>query len=216
MVNSKSKKIKDLINMVKYCKDNNLSISKAFIKFAKKYSYSVGSVRNFYYKIVKEGKNSSKLQRELGLDDRLFPIFVEEFSLSETRSLLRNILEGISQGKSCKQVILDMASGNEKLALRYQNKYRNLLKNNSELVYLVVEELKKEKGDCVNPYQKKVKNKKTQKKKISSKLESEYINKILKLERENSILKKAIKDVYYGKNVDRGSFQKHRLLNILN
>ena len=127
-----------------------------------------------------------------------------------------NILEGISQGKSCKQVILDMASGNEKLALRYQNKYRNLLKNNSELVYLVVEELRKEKGDCVNPYQKKVKNKKTQKKKISSKLESEYINKILKLERENSILKKAIKDVYYGKNVDRGSFQKHRLLNILN
>ena len=45
-----------------------------------------------------------------------------------------------------------MANGNEKLALRYQNKYRNALKSDVTLVNEVINEITNEKGSCYNPY----------------------------------------------------------------
>ena len=65
----------------------------------------------------------------------------ELFDDDQARFLIRKILVGKQNNKSVRRTILELANGDEKLALRYQNKYRNLRKNDGFLIESVAKDL---------------------------------------------------------------------------
>ena len=196
---------KELIDKANEAKLKNQTLLSGFITFAKNYGYSVGSVRNHYYKIVKNTKKGCDLYKKLGLSDRLKPAFIKEFTLAEEKELLYLIAKGVAQGKSVRKTLLEISCGSEKLALRYQNKFRNLVRNNSPLIALAIKKVEEETGVKVF-FQKR-------KKSIEQKLIESKINQMLqdiingvneknrllqleksKLEKENALLKKVVKN----------------------
>ena len=71
---------------------------------------------------------------------------------AERWHFLKLVLKGVAEGRSVRSVISSISNGNEKLALRYQNKYRNLLKNDRELVLKIASTIVDKNGNVVNPY----------------------------------------------------------------
>ena len=151
---------------------------KAFFEFSKKHGYSQGSVRNHYYKVVKNTEKGGDLYRKLGLSDRLKPAFIKEFTRAEEKDLLYQIAKGIINGKSVRKTVYELSNNSDKLALRYQNKFRNLVKNNSPLLEEVSSIIELETGIKVT-----FKNR-------------EKTEKYLQLESEiNKMLERIIKDI---------------------
>ncbi len=143
---------KRLIEVIKNAKSNGKSLLFAFNEFAKESNRAIGSVRNYYYKTIKKCKNSKSLMQKLGVDESLFPAFILEFNSLQESELLTSVLTGITNGKSVRRAISEYSYGNEKLALRNQNKYRNLLKTKPQLVNEVIKTVEKNLGQCKNPY----------------------------------------------------------------
>ena len=146
----KESETKKLIDFVK--ENENKGLTKVFKEYASVSGRAQGSVRNYYYKTIKECKNSEELRKKLGVSKDMFPNFIKEFNESEARELLEIVLKGASEGKSVRSVISTLANNNDKLALRYQNKYRNLIKNQKELVIEVASQIKLKDGSTFNPY----------------------------------------------------------------
>ena len=78
------------------------------------------------------------------------------FSREEIDVLLENVLVGKANGKSVRAVILDMAGGDEKRALRLQNKYRSTVACHRDRVKRVTSRLLSEKKPYYDPYLKRV------------------------------------------------------------
>ena len=93
------------------------------------------SVRNYYYARIKE-KDLSTTALHAGA----FVPFTEE----EIHYLLRTVLSAQANGISVRCCTMSMGGGDNRAMLRYQNKYRALLKNRPALVRQVAEELKAE------------------------------------------------------------------------
>ena len=214
MKNFNELKTKELINSVKTAKDKGESLVKTFFEFSKKYGYSQGSVRNHYYKVVKTTPKSGDVYSKLGLSDSLKPAFIKEFTRAEEKDLLYQIAKGIVNGKSVRKTVYELSNQSDKLALRYQNKFRNLVKNNSPLLSEVSNIIELETGV-------KVSFKKSGKTEKYLKLESE-INKMLerlikdisdenrrlkrdatKLKNENDKLKRVVKLTMQEKQFDK-------------
>ena len=130
--------IESLLNKCLLAKSSGKSLSNVFENFAKEKNMSAGSVRNLYYKIV-GGKE--KFFNDIGVPEKLKPAFIKEFNESETRFLIKKILTEKSKGKTVRQTVLNLALGNSSLALRYQNKYRNALIFNKNIVLEIVNEI---------------------------------------------------------------------------
>lgn len=218
-------KSKELINFVKNQTSNGENLSNSFKKFAKQNGLSVGSVRNYYYKTIKDCKQDNKLCNLLGVDSKMFPKIAKAFTESEERDLVKAILLGVSQGKSVRGAILDISYNNEVLALRNQNKYRNAIKNNQSLVNEVVNEIKLERGDCYNPFEKIKRDNEISKVEgeinqiidsllISIKRENkQLINRINLLEKENKKLKELFKKYLKDNNYTKEFFKKYSKIN---
>ena len=184
-----SKEINELILECKIAKENGTGLLTVFNKIAKKYNKASGSIRNLYYKIV---GSKEKLFNDTEIPNSLKPAFITEFTRAETKNVIKIILKNKTQGKSVRKTVFELANGNEKLALRYQNKYRNALKTDTELVNETVNELTVEMGRCYNPLS--IKNDENVKK-----IENEINALILRIynsnERENYKLRKQISDL---------------------
>ncbi len=203
-------KTKELISIAKEAKQKGQSLNKVFLEFASKYGYAEGSVRNHYYKVVKNTEKGGDLYKKLGLSDRLIPTFIKEFTLAEEKELLYLITKGVALGKSVRKTISEISLGCEKLALRYQNKFRNLIKSDSPLIGYAVDKVESELGVRVC-FRKRAKSAEYKR------LESQ-INKMLdgiirevsdenrrlkqravKLEKENLLLKNVVKKTMHDK-----------------
>ena len=149
MKNLTNNEINELISECKDAKENGKSLVKIFDTFAKKYNKASGTVRNLYYKIV---TNKDKFFIETEIPSILKPAFFKEFTRAETKSIVKTILINKTKNTSVRQSVYKMANGNEKLALRYQNKYRNLLKSQKETVINIAKSISEEYGVNVNPY----------------------------------------------------------------
>jgi hypothetical protein len=92
------------------------------------------SIRNYYYAQLRQ-------RPETGLNRAApFQTFTEE----EVRELLRTVLMARGQSISVRACVMRMAGGDRGLMLRYQNKYRSILKNRPHLLSEVAEELRGE------------------------------------------------------------------------
>ena len=144
-------KEKDVIGLAEFLKDRGAeSLSSTFTKYALINGKAKGTVRNLYYALAKRS-NVDKEFCDKYLDGKPLAINnIAEFDADEEKELVRQILVERQSGKSVRSVIMRLSNGDAKLALRYQNKFRNLLKNKPDLIAEVVGEIKREgKGEIL-------------------------------------------------------------------
>lgn len=121
-------------------KNGNGRLSDVFDAFAKKHNRARGSVRNFYYEFMRMCDQSPSLSEKYFVSRP--PVNrARAFSEDEEKMLVEKILAGRRDNKSVRRTIIELAGGDEKLTLRYQNKYRNILKNDRELISRTAEDL---------------------------------------------------------------------------
>ena len=108
-----------------------------FAQVGRQLSRKPNSIRNFYYARVRETP---------GLAARQTPF--RSFTQEELHQLLRNVLIGRGQGESVRACVTRVAEGDRSAMLRYQNKYRSVLKNRPELLEEIAQELRQEGQPC--------------------------------------------------------------------
>lgn len=96
------------------------------------------SVRNYYYMQLRD-QAGDELKRAAPF---------ETFSEEEVHELLRRVLSARGQGQSVRACVMDLSHGDRALMLRYQNKYRSILRKKPELIEAVCQELAQEGIPC--------------------------------------------------------------------
>ena len=119
------------------CRAAGEPLRTAFMEAAKETGRRPNSVRNHYYA-------SSKTTEAA-------PAFLP-FSEEESLSLLKTVLLAKSAGESVRACTLRIAEGDTRRMLRYQNKYRALLKSRPALVDRARRELQEKGGPIFDPY----------------------------------------------------------------
>lgn len=114
-----------------------LPLKQVFEQIADRTGRKPNSIRNYYYAQVR--------QREGGICP--LPRFVP-FEEGEVEQLVEQVLRARAKGQSVRSCLQEMAQGDHSLMLRYQNKYRSVLKNRPELIDSILEKLKEEGVQC--------------------------------------------------------------------
>ena len=126
-----------LAKAVDRCKAAGEPLKTAFFEAARQTGRQPNSVRNHYYSGSKAAGAA--------------PAFLP-FSEEESLSLLKTVLLARSAGESVRACTLRLAEGDTRRMLRYQNKYRALLKSQPELVDRARRELKEKGRHIFDPY----------------------------------------------------------------
>lgn len=123
-----------------------------FEKVADETGRKPNSVRNYYYTALRDD-----LKKELGsgLIRREDANFIP-FTIAEIRDLLKKVLSAQAQGKSVRACTIELSQNDKSLMLRYQNKYRSLIKTHRNLVESVINEMVLEEITCFNPYTRRI------------------------------------------------------------
>lgn len=121
------------------------SLTDVFERLSVKFNRAKGSVRNYYYQLMKS--TDKKIREKL---DKA-KLRVEKnvaFSKEDEKRLVSKVLAEVKKGKSVRKSIIDISEGDSKKELRIQNKFRNLLKNNPDLIEDMAKEMQVEKRVC--------------------------------------------------------------------
>jgi hypothetical protein len=114
-------------SFVKYVcegKGQGKTLTRIFDEYATNTGRAKGSVRNYYYALLKLTDNEDV--KEILSGTRLKAETITPFSDEETDKILRAILTQKCKGVSVRRAVLNLSGGDDKLMLRYQNKYRNV------------------------------------------------------------------------------------------
>ena len=118
------------------------SLTAAFKRMSEKTGRSLNSVRNYYYGQAKTFELVPEVAQKLGIvraeveRERFVP-----FTDAEVYELVKSVLAARGRGVSVRKAIYELANGDSKKALRYQNKYRSVLRSHRELVEKIMAEL---------------------------------------------------------------------------
>ncbi len=126
-----------LSEAVDRCRAAGEPLKTAFTEAAARTGRRPNSVRNHYYASSK-GAGAA-------------PAFLP-FSEEESLDLLKTVLQARSAGESVRACTLRIAQGDTRRMLRYQNKYRALLRSNPALVDQARRELAETGGPVFDPY----------------------------------------------------------------
>lgn len=128
-------------SFVKYLcqgKGQGKTLTRIFEEYAAATHRAKGSVRNYYYALLKSTDNAEV--REILKGTSLRAEDVRPFTDEETDKILREILRQKSRGVSVRRAVLNLADGDDKLMLRYQNKYRNVMSKQPERIERLMKE----------------------------------------------------------------------------
>ena len=131
---------KNLIEYIKDGKSKGKTLTYLFETYGLKRGRAKGSVRNYYYALMKNEKNDERIVHLLD-GSRLSVEKIREFTEEETDQVLKDILTEKSKGLSVRRAIFNLSGGDDKLMLRLQNKYRNTLKKEPERIAAMAEKL---------------------------------------------------------------------------
>lgn len=95
------------------------------------------SIRNYYYACLRQQNDGAEHT----------PAF-RPFTPEETHELLRQVLMARGRGMSVRACVMQLSEGSHSRMLRYQNKYRTILKTRPEMIAQVCEELRREGLPC--------------------------------------------------------------------
>lgn len=118
---------RNLVEYIKEGKSKGKTLTYLFATYGLKHGRAKGSVRNYYYALMKNEKGDERIVKLLD-GSELKVEKIREFTDEETDEVLRQILTEKSKGLSVRRAIFNLANGDDKLMLRLQNKYRNTLK----------------------------------------------------------------------------------------
>ena len=122
---------KTLVEYIKDGKRKGKTLTYLFAAYGLEHGRAKGSVRNYYYALMKNDKQDERIVKLLD-GSELSVEKIKEFSPEETDAVLRSILKEKSKGLSVRRAIFNLSGGDDKLMLRLQNKYRNTLKKQPE------------------------------------------------------------------------------------
>lgn len=128
---------------VKKARDDNRPLRTVFERVASTTKRRPNSVRNFYYATAGE-ESDPELKK---------PAAFVPFSDMEIEDLVEEVLSAQANGISVRSCTMRLGSGDKKMMLRYQNKYRNILKTNPDMVRHVMEKMKSEGKNWFDPYE---------------------------------------------------------------
>ncbi len=117
-------------------------LKRVFETVAKETGRKPNSVRNYYYMKVKE---TGEIEQK--------PSTFTPFNRDEIYLLLRELLASGARGESIRGASLNLAGGDKTLMLRYQNKYRSLIKNARPLVERVMADMERDGQKYISPYE---------------------------------------------------------------
>ncbi len=121
-----------LIEFIYSGKNAGKTLSYLFETYGKEHSRAKGSVRNYYYALLKK-RDDDRVKRILE-GKNLRAGTIKPFTEEETDEMLKKVLREKSKGCSVRRAIINVSEGDERLMLRMQNKYRNLLKKQPERI----------------------------------------------------------------------------------
>lgn len=131
---------KNLVEYIKEGKRKGKTLTYLFETYGVKHGRAKGSVRNYYYALMKNEKGDERIVRLLD-GSELSVEQIKEFTEEETDEVLRSILAEKSKGMSVRRAIFNLSKGDDKLMLRLQNKYRNTLKKQPQRIAEIAAEL---------------------------------------------------------------------------
>ena len=131
---------KTLVEYIKEGKRKGKTLTYLFATYGLEHGRAKGSVRNYYYALMKNERADERIVKLLD-GSELSVEKIKEFSPEETDEVLRSILKEKSKGLSVRRAIFNLSGGDDKLMLRLQNKYRNTLKKQPELLAEMAKEL---------------------------------------------------------------------------
>lgn len=126
---------------IRRANESGLPLRSVFENLGDELGRRPNSVRNYYYMRLR-GQDQSAMRRALPF---------ETFSDDEVRALVRSVLLLRAQGRSVRAAVMELAGGDQQRMLRYQNKYRAILKKRPDMVQEICAELQNEGVQCVNP-----------------------------------------------------------------
>lgn len=119
---------------------SGLPLKQVFERIAEKTGRRPNSIRNYYYAQARSrAGDGARLMR--------FVPFTEE----EVRALVETVLRRKAQGQSVRACLQALSGGDHSLMLRYQNKYRAVLRTRPALIEELVEKLRAEGVECPQP-----------------------------------------------------------------
>ncbi len=131
---------RNLVEYIKEGKGKGKTLTYLFETYGLNHGRAKGSVRNYYYSLMKNERGDERIVRLLD-GSSLTVEKIKEFSPEETEEVLRSILAEKSKGISVRRAIFNLSGGDDKLMLRLQNKYRNMLKKQPERIAQIAEEM---------------------------------------------------------------------------
>ncbi len=131
---------KNLVEFIKEGKQKGKTLTYLFAAYGLENGRAKGSVRNYYYTLMKNEKQDARIVKLLD-GSELSVEKIKEFTPEETEEALKSILAEKSKGMSVRRAIFNLANGDDKLMLRLQNKYRNTLKKQPEKLKELADEL---------------------------------------------------------------------------
>ncbi len=135
-----------LFEAVRNARAEGAPLKAVFDEVAERTGRRPNSIRNYYYARVKQGGDESAQMPHN-------PAFVP-FSEEEIHKLLSTVLNAQTRGISVRACTLQMGNGDNRAMLRYQNKYRSLLKSNPALVRRVAQEMREQGIPAFDPFEK--------------------------------------------------------------
>lgn len=126
-----------LFSAVQSAADSGRPLRDVFADVGAQLSRKPNSIRNFYYARVRE-------RPELCARQAPFRAFTPE----EVHHLLRQVLISRGQGQSVRACVTRLADGDRAGMLRYQNKYRSVLKHKPEKLLAIAEQLRAQGLPC--------------------------------------------------------------------
>ncbi len=131
---------KNLVEYIKEGRSKGKTLTYLFETYGIQHGRAKGSVRNYYYALMKNERGDERIVRLLD-GSSLSVEKIREFTEEETDEVLRSILKEKSKGLSVRRAIFHLANGDDKLMLRLQNKYRNTLKKDPARIAQIAAEL---------------------------------------------------------------------------
>ncbi|MBE5739902.1 MAG: hypothetical protein E7349_03480 [Clostridiales bacterium] len=131
---------RNLVEYIKEGKQKGKTLTYLFETYGMKHGRAKGSVRNYYYALMKNEKGDERIVQLLD-GSSLSVEKIKEFTEEEADAALRSILAEKSKGMSVRRAIFNLSNGDDKLMLRLQNKYRNTLKKDPARIQKLATEM---------------------------------------------------------------------------
>ena len=131
---------KTLVEYIKDGKRKGKTLTYLFAAYGLEHGRAKGSVRNYYYALMKNERKDERIVRLLD-GSELAVEKIKEFTPEEADEVLRSILKEKSKGLSVRRAIFNLSGGDDKLMLRLQNKYRNTLKKQPQMLAEMAKEM---------------------------------------------------------------------------